>query len=361
MWTAEEALILPAALDREIRARALHAFVAGLRPDTRRHAYALIAEGDGAVWGDTPSAERLAQRLAETAAAPALITVLDLAAEGDAWNVEPDRLDRIGATKAHRLGPILHSSELEPIDLEGDVMHVCVAEIAPADLREPSTRQDRIVQGVGTPELARLIAHAEGAERYAIAGHAGAEIVWARPSEQSGAVDPASLYAVNARQRADASAVADADPDASRPWCAAIARDGGRRWVPAEAIYPSIPRPDGIGNWVAGTSSGVAAHLRVDEARRRAFCELIERDAFMWTWLQQISRERIDPATAPDDAAAWSRCAARDGWATHWVNLTLETLPVILCAMTHDTRGLVVGVAATVTRRRHCGRRHARR
>jgi ribosomal protein S12 methylthiotransferase accessory factor len=360
IWTAEETLVLPPCLSVRTRTRALRAFIAGLTPDGRLEAYALLARGHGAVHGDVPDTTRVAARLAAegdfgdrrprpVAAAPiagaravgASIAVIDLTPYGRMCRVAPEDLDRIGAGEAHRLGPILWTSAPEPVDADLPEVQWCVAEVAVANLASPTSARDRAVQGVGDPEQARLVAHAEGAERFAAAEVSSAELVRARFDELPGAVDPRSLYARDAATDGTDTAAA-AEP---RLWTPVTARDGTRRWAPAETAYVSVRDPAPAAAIIPWTSSGLAAGLDLPSARRRAFRELVERDAFMMAWLRRISRERVAPHGAPDAARHMAAVLATRGWTTTWVNLTLDTLPVILCCLTHPHAGLTVGAA----------------
>jgi ribosomal protein S12 methylthiotransferase accessory factor len=82
----------------------------------------------------------------------------------------------------------------------------------------------------------------------------------------------------------------------------------------------------------------VAAHTDFGEARRRALAELIERDAFMWTWVQRVSRELLEPDSLSPDLLERVRKLERDGVTVSFVNLTLDTAPVILCVASGPAR-----------------------
>jgi ribosomal protein S12 methylthiotransferase accessory factor len=92
------------------------------------------------------------------------------------------------------------------------------------------------------------------------------------------------------------------------------------------------------------SSSGVAAHPSHAEASSRAFRELVERDHFMWTWVQGVSRERIDPGTLPPEAERLVALVESAGHEVDLVNLTLDVHPVILCAA-HSASSLYLGCA----------------
>ena len=152
IWTAEEALLLPPGLPVRTRTRAIRAFVAGLTPDARLNAYALVACGSGGVHGDTPARERTAARLTTKVSAGDPIRVIELTAGRRDWRVAAEDLDRIGADRAHRLGPILSTSAPGPVDPELPELQWCAAEVAVANLdgadlrsraRRPGPRRSR--------------------------------------------------------------------------------------------------------------------------------------------------------------------------------------------------------------------------
>ena len=326
IWTAEEALVLAAGVPDRVRTRALRAFVAGLEPQGRLEAYALLAQGAGAVHGDVPDGEQ-----AHLGAEPEdEIAVLDLRGDGPAWRLRAEELDRLGAERPHRLGPIRRSGVPAPVVPELPELQLCVAEVAPANLNVVAALQDRLAQGVGSAAHARLVAHAEGAERFAGGDLADAEIVTAARRDLPGALDPGELYANDD----------DQPPDDAAPlrWSPVLDRHGERRWAPAEAVHLSVS--PAVLPW---TSSGLAAGRDLPDARRRALRELVERDAFMIAWLRRARRERVRPVTAPDAARRLAGVLRDRGWATTWVDLTLDTLPVLLCCLTHEREGLTLG------------------
>jgi ribosomal protein S12 methylthiotransferase accessory factor len=294
------------------------------------------------VRGDVPDSARLFARLAEVGADPDLIVVIELAESGSVSSVRPDALDRIGAHHAHRLGPIRSCGELTRLPLEGPAIHLCQAEWSVGNLRFPTPRHERLAQGSGSVKLAQSVARAEAIERYAAYDLSFARLVPARERDLLHAIDRRALYVGNDRQQAALSADV-AEPGERSLWCAAAAGDGSQAWVPADAVYLTLPPPRGEPT-VAPTSSGVAAHSDLRKATERALCELVERDAFMWTWVQRVSRERVAPETVPADVASWAASPVLAARVVSWVNLSLETFPVILCAV-HGESGLVLGAA----------------
>jgi ribosomal protein S12 methylthiotransferase accessory factor len=340
VWTAEEALLLPPGLPARERTRALWAFVAGLRSDARLTAYALLAQGGGAVHGDLPGEELREVGVREMDRVDGEVAVIELAG-GRRWTVGREGVDGIGAGAAHRLGPVVWASPPEPVTEEEPDLYLCLAAVGATNLDAVTPFEDRLVQGVGSPEQARLIAHAEGAERHAAAQASQAELAQASRDELPGAIDPGALYA----RGPDSGGSSEPDRGARpRLWAPVSARDGTRQWAPAETVYTSIAAPAEPADVLPWSGSGMAAHGTLSAARARAFRELVERDAFMWTWIQRVSRERVAGGVSPE-AARRRQILADHGWTTTWVNLSLDTYPVILCGLTHDLHGLMLGAA----------------
>jgi ribosomal protein S12 methylthiotransferase accessory factor len=340
IWTAEEALLIPEAIAASDRERVLRAFVAGLRPDARLQAHALLLAGHGLVRGDCPDPAVIATRVRAVALEADEVVALELTQGGKVCRIRVDDIDRIGAHDAHRFGPIVRLGSPRPLDPGNPVSpFLCVADVAVANLDFPTPAIDRRAQGIGHIDEARLIARAESAERYAAADVRRVVLVRARAGELEGALDPRDIYALSRRQEPGGPS---ADPGL---WCSGETARGVRRWVPAEAVYTTLVDPLRSQPLVRLTGSGVAAHTDPDAARARALCELIERDACMWTWVQRVSRERIGGPGLPKAAIAARKRLADSGWAVHWVNLSLETFPVVLCCAIHPQLGLTLGAA----------------
>jgi ribosomal protein S12 methylthiotransferase accessory factor len=331
-WTADEALIMPPDVAGEIAARAVRAFLCGVEPHARLLAYARATRESGKMtWGDVPERTRL-ERALEVAdqGDPDLLHVVDLAA-GSSESLPVNALDRVGARRPHRLGPI---RRIESVAVGVRDLAASVARFAAPDARYVLDTDDRYGFGMAESRAeASTISRAEAIERYA-AGHlAGARLVRASPEELPGAVPGSALFRLNRRQLA-AGAREGHDPTTPCLWTPARALDSrASRWVPAEAVfYPFFderwPGPRAL----RATSSGVAAHFDLAQARTHAFCELVERDAFMWTWVQRVSRERVKRTGLPAGVSRRIEAVERDGLRVELVNLSLDTAPVVMCA-----------------------------
>jgi ribosomal protein S12 methylthiotransferase accessory factor len=346
VWAAGEALILPDALTPRLARRALRAFVAGLGDHARLAAYSYVATTSRrTVCGDAPDARGLHEAVRDAEQAdPQAIHVLDLET-GSRETISPREFEQLGGQRAHRLGPLL---KLEPDPWKGPLggeRHMWSAQHAVPNLRNPGSPSDQWGYGVGTSEeQAQLVARAETIERYAAGDVARQPLVRSLERDLTGAVPPNAHHRLSPRQYGDHAEVDPYDPDEAYLWTPAHARDGSRRWVVAEAVFFPFFDPERRTHLSPASSSGVAAHPSAAEASARAFRELVERDHFMWTWVQRVSRERIDPRTLPADARRIVDLVESAGHEIDLVNLTLDLHPVILCAA-HAASSLHLGCA----------------
>jgi thiazole/oxazole-forming peptide maturase SagD family component len=339
IWTGSETLVVPEGLPPRVARRVLRAFVAGLEDHARLAAYGYAATmARRTVCGDAPDPLRLeaGHREARTAD-PGAIHILDLEADSRE-TISPDAFERLGGDRPHRLGALL---KLEPDPWQGPLgrqRRMWSAQHAVPNLRHPGTPADRWGYGVGTSdERAQLVARAETIERYAAGDIAGHELVRACEHDLDGPVPPTAVFRLNARQCADHPELDPYDSDAAYLWTPVEARDGSRRRVVAQTVFFPFSDPERTAHLPPTSSSGVAAHPDPAEARTRALRELVERDHFMWTWVQGVSRERIDPRTLPADARELVALVEAAGHEVSVVNLSLDLHPVILCAAYSDS------------------------
>jgi ribosomal protein S12 methylthiotransferase accessory factor len=346
IWAGAEALILPDGLTPRLTRRALRAFVAGLADHARLSAYSYVATTSRrTVCGDAPKAEGLQEAVRDAKRVdPEAIHVLDLDA-GSRENISPREFEQLGGQRPHRLGPLL---KLEPDPWKGPLgreRHMWSAQHAVPNLRNPGSPSDLWGYGVATSEEhAQLVARAETIERYASGDVVRQPLVRSLERDLAGAVPPTAHHRLSPRQYDDHAEIDPYDPDEAYLWTPAHARDGSRRWVAAEAVFFPFFDPERRRHLPPASSSGVAAHPSAAEASTRAFRELVERDHFMWTWVQRVSRERIDVRTLPTDLMRIVDLVESAGHAVDLVNLTLDLHPVILCAA-HSASSLYLGCA----------------
>jgi len=138
-----------------------------------------------------------------------------------------------------------------------------------------------------------LLAQAEACER-----HLGGVIDPARTHRASlddlGArgVDPRRIVNYLPWQYEQFEDLCEFEPDQPRLWVDVSDREGRSHWVLADLVF----YPFGWGSQLRHTStssSGMAAHTSAKTARQLAVLELIERDAFMRTWLGERRGRKI--------------------------------------------------------------------
>jgi thiazole/oxazole-forming peptide maturase SagD family component len=339
VWTADELLILPEAAGPSARRRTLRAFVGGMESHARMAAYCqLVRTGRRSVRGDHPGRSELTAALERAGGLdPAQAHVVSLRDFG-VQSAEPGGAD---AREPHRLGPVTEARAMSSPPTPRTALVLCMARSAHPNLRHPGTAHGWASGIAASWGEAELVARAEAAERYAAGDVTEGSLARASAAELEEAVDPGLLHAFNRRQlegpwRAEA-------PRPERRYLWTPSTSG--RWLPAGQVFSPFADPEG--NSLPGLgSSGVAAHTTLEEAGRRALYELIERDAFMWTWVQQVARERIDLEGLPDAAAGQLRAVAAAGWSATLLNLTLDLKPVVLCVLEElEGNGVSLGIA----------------
>ena len=339
-WTADELLVLPDGAGPAVARTAVRAFVAGLSPDSRLEAYAAVATyGRRSVAGDVPDASAVAVALAAARAAdPTAVHVVALA-DGRRSSVSVDELGRLGMGSPHRLGPLQRVHQLAPGPPLANRRATFVAEYAVGNLAGPWPVAFRVGRGTArSARTAELVARAEAAERYGAYEVDRGRLRTAAACElDAAAVTPDRLQVFSARQHAEHSDLVPYDAERKLRWTRGVMRRGEARWVPADAVHVGLSEPDAPPA-VVSSSSGLAAGATAADAADRALRELIERDAFMWTWVQRVSRERLDPAELPAEGVAMTRAIEALGYRVSLVNLTLDTKPVVMAVLHSDER-----------------------
>lgn len=173
-----------------------------------------------------------------------------------------------------------------------------IATAAPPHVMEKDGSLHRMPLGWGkglTISGAVLSAVGEAIERYSASIIDPERIVWKRLDELDGDVlDPRSLglYSDAQYDREDFPFVRF-DSNIPHPWVLGTWLNSGKPvWLHAIFVFLFIELHQE--QLIAqGTSNGLAASTEKDDAARRAILELVERDAFMTTWLTASQTERI--------------------------------------------------------------------
>jgi ribosomal protein S12 methylthiotransferase accessory factor len=164
-----------------------------------------------------------------------------------------------------------------------------------------SETMGHICSGRGTTLAeARRVALGEAVERYSSACSWGTMVRWARRDQLDGAsVDPRELVLYRPEQYETLPYAPYQDATAIG-WVATRSLVSGERlFAPALAVgvrYAPATRQE----WICPvTSNGLAAGQTLAHAILAAALEVIERDAFLITWLDRLACQRIDPSSHP--------------------------------------------------------------
>lgn len=173
-----------------------------------------------------------------------------------------------------------------------------IAMAAPPHVMEKDGSLHRLPAGWGkglTISGAVLSAVGEAIERYSASVVDSEKIVWKRPNELDGdTLNPGDLGLYSdAQYDQDDFPFVRFDSSIPHPWVLGSWLHNGKPvWLHAIFVYLFIElhREQLIAQ---GTSNGLAASTSRDDAALRAILELVERDAFMTTWLTASPTERI--------------------------------------------------------------------
>jgi len=188
------------------------------------------------------------------------------------------------------------------------------AELANSRFLSDKAEAFQVASGKGMDDdAAQVSALGEAVERYAGMAWPGEDIRRCPRGDLPGlALDPQRLVLYGQAQYANLP-YAPLLPDSVLGWLPGRTLPSGQPiWVPAQptlmAYTPAPAEPD----LCQVTSNGLAAGPTLAQAALRAALEVLERDAFVATWLLRLPCERVDPASVPDAgvrqlAAAYAR------------------------------------------------------
>lgn len=190
-------------------------------------------------------------------------------------------------------------------------------------------------------QLAGLKAIAEAVERHAYA-RLPAGAVEARATDLPAWIDPSALVRYEEAQHATPGfPFARFHPEQVRWWLPATPVDGGQA-THVLADFVCLPRAFDAAyrarlvTWA--TSSGCATAASREEAVARATLELVERDAFMRHWLQQVPGRPLRQDSLPSWAALRLADLHAQGCRAGVQWLTLGVQPVVLAWAQHARR-----------------------
>jgi ribosomal protein S12 methylthiotransferase accessory factor len=174
---------------------------------------------------------------------------------------------------------------------------------------------DRYSGGKGfTEPQSRISAIGEALERYCSSQVDPARLVLAPQAElPAPAFDPASLVLYSDAQYARLP-YQRPQPGMALTWIAGrCPLTAESRYVPASMVYMGYGGPGMSEIFAMSTSSGLAAGPNLDFAIRSAILELVERDAFLLTWMNRLPAPEIELDQINGAAGQAVRHYARNG------------------------------------------------
>jgi ribosomal protein S12 methylthiotransferase accessory factor len=163
--------------------------------------------------------------------------------------------------------------------------------------------QDRMGVGKGATESeAMLAAVGEALERYC-ASHAYEQAMHCAPwaTVREGAIAPPELVLYSNRQYEQKNfAYGRWAPEDAIRWVPVCELPIGQQvFAPATLVFLAWPNPRANDSFTAATSNGLAAGPDLDWAILNGLCELIERDAFLITWMARLPAPKIQFGSLP--------------------------------------------------------------
>ncbi len=334
-YTANEALRIPCGTSRPTVRRVLRWFVSGLQPISKRRCYGhgLMTDRDTVVLDDPPwpvVVESL-ERLSQSGNTPASI---DFRTRRMSFAT-----DAVG-----RLTPIQRSKAASIRVDRSSRVHIITVEYASPHLGFVS-REDQAAGVSDTRAIAERKATVEAIERLA-SGNLCARDLLISPARDLPLphLDPRSIFAFARRQLRSSPDLRPFRNDEVRLWIRGELASGQPMFVLADIVY--YPFSSEGKTHARANSSGVAADVSRDIAKKRAYLELVERDAFMCLWLQRASREKVILSTLPNRAQSIASAVRSAGWRVSIVNMTRRGHMTAILTVAERDRQIVVGAAA---------------
>jgi len=190
---------------------------------------------------------------------------------------------------------------------------------------------ERIGAGKGDSVLqAQRSAIGEALERYCSSRVDARALCFASASELTApAIEPAALVLYSTEQYAR---LPYRRPEADMPltWIPGSSLSGEPRYLPASMVYLGYQGAGGSEIFTMSTSNGLAAGPDLDSAIRAGVLELLERDAFLVTWINRLPAPEIELDSLTGPASQAIRHYARHGVEVRVFRL-LNGLPVHAC------------------------------
>ncbi|WP_285780610.1 YcaO-like family protein [Microtetraspora sp. NBRC 13810] len=225
--------------------------------------------------------------------------------------------------------------------------HRCYSRLGSGRPGRGALRDHHVTCGGSSPEsaeVARLLAVAEAAERYAAMAPIDGESLWASADELAGGcLEPRRYPRCSATEYAHPRCpVVPFDRAAPIRWVRGLDLVTRRAlWVPAVmASYAADPAVSAE-QFTFPISTGYAVHTDPVEAVVRGICEVVERDSVAVLWLQRLPLPPLRPGLTTDAMATLIEWFERRFMRVHLLDATSELgVPTVYAvgAADHDPR-----------------------
>ena len=213
--------------------------------------------------------------------------------------------------------------------------HLFTATLAHFDFRT-APLSERLSGGKGATEgAAKLSAIGEAVERYS-AYHWDAGRTWTGLAGP-GAITPADCVLYSDAQYEAGMRYQRWTPETEISWIHGVELPSGAPVaLPAGLVYLVNPLPLAADHVTATTSNGLAAGPDLTRAILSGFYEVIERDALMIGWMNQLPATRIDVAQTGCHAASIARHYRRHGVELRLYRLATDQAAYVMLAVLDD-------------------------
>jgi len=190
-----------------------------------------------------------------------------------------------------------------------------------------------------SPDLARTKALVEAREWHAC-GNVSQPIVHDSLANLESAIDPRDIIRFNPRRYEESNFPLDRfDPNLQHSWVLGTNEINKTEvHVPVDAVYYQNAL-DGVDyQFLHANTSGVAAHPNRKQALKNSVLELIERDAFMVSYLATLTQPTVRVSTLPDYLQKRIHALEESGFEVWVKDISLGLAPAVLLLAQHKER-----------------------
>jgi thiazole/oxazole-forming peptide maturase SagD family component len=194
-----------------------------------------------------------------------------------------------------------------------------------------------------SPKLARTKALTEAREWHAC-GNKPEGLACKSYSELESAIDPREIMNFHDRQyEQEEFPLERFDPESPHSWVSGVdVITEEAVWIPADAVYYSSAFDGGLPRYAFASTSGVAAHPDRKQALQNSVLELVERDAFMITYLAKLTQPTINPDSLPNNLRQRIRALEEVGFRVWVKDISVGLAPVVFVFAQSEKQGVTL-------------------